>query len=175
MLFLISCCLIITLLTIAYQDFKSREVQWFWFPLLFVLALFKIWYLDQFKELFSFLLNVIMVLLQLLLLTLYFSIKERKLINIADSYLGWGDILFLLNLCFLLSPVNFILFYLVSLLVTITSYLIYNAFVNLSKPIPLAGLQASVFTIVYIIDLSSPNIDLLNDFTSQEVLKGWIL
>lgn len=175
MLFLISCCLIITLLTIAYQDFKSREVQWFWFPLLLVLALFKIWYLDQFKELFSFLLNVIMVLLQLLLLTLYFSIKERKLINIADSYLGWGDILFLLNLCFLLSPLNFILFYLVSLLVTITSYLIYNAFVNSSKPIPLAGLQAIVFTIVYIIDLSSPNIDLLNDFTSQEVLKGWIL
>lgn len=175
MLFLISCCLIITLLTIAYQDFKSREVQWFWFPLLLVLALFKIWYLDQFKELFSFLLNVIMVLLQLLLLTLYFSIKERKLINIADSYLGWGDILFLLNLCFLLSPVNFILFYLVSLLVTITSYLIYNTFVNSSKPIPLAGLQASVFTIAYISDLSSPNIDLLNDFTSQEVLKGWIL
>ena len=175
MLFLISCCLIITLLIIAYQDFKSREVHWFLFPLLLILALFKIWYLDQFKELFSFLLNVIMVLLQLLLLSLYFSIKERKLINIADSYLGWGDILFLFNLCFLLSPVNFILFYLVSLLVTITSYLIYNAFVNSSKPIPLAGLQALIFTIVYIIDLSSPNIVLLNDFTGQEVLKGWIL
>ncbi|MNS43960.1 Type IV leader peptidase family protein [compost metagenome] len=171
---LLSCSLIITLLIIAYQDFKSREVHWFLFPLLLILSLSKLWYIDQLKEVFSFLINVLMVLVQLLLLTFYFSVKEKKLINIADNYLGWGDILFLFNLCFLLSPVNFILFYLVSLLATIICFLVYKAFVNTTKPIPLAGLQALIFTIVYIIDLSSPNIDLLNDFTSQEVLKGWI-
>ena len=58
-----------------------------------------------------FLFNLAFVSVQMGILFIYLSIKNRTLTNIFKGYLGLGDLLFLVMICIALSPINFILFY----------------------------------------------------------------
>lgn len=83
------------------------------------------------------------------------------MLNIVDTYLGLGDVLFLIVICTVFSPVNFILFYLLSMIVTLTGVLIYNVVsTKKTNDIPLAGAMAGMLLILLI---SKPGIDLYND------------
>ncbi|PTQ92456.1 hypothetical protein C8P68_11256 [Mucilaginibacter yixingensis] len=133
------------LLLIFKQDVKDRMV-WVWaFPLLAV-ALAWLNYREQhiydFRQLAV---NLIFLFVQLGLVSLYFSIKNKTWTNITSELLGWGDILFLCALAFYLPVVNFIVFYLSSLLLILLYWV-------LRKPnnrhIPLAGLQALLFALL---------------------------
>ena len=64
-------------------------------------------------------LNFFFLFIQLLLVKVYFSIRKSRIIKIADSYLGWGDILLFTVLCFSFSTFNYIIFYLFSLLIAV--------------------------------------------------------
>jgi hypothetical protein len=102
--------------------------------------------------------------LQLLILSIYFSAKHKKLVNITREYLGWGDILFLLSLVFYLSPGNYVFFYIASLILV----LFYVLLINLTsdeadKHIPLAGLQAALLGVAMIADFAVGSFDLYND------------
>ncbi len=71
------------------------------------------------------------------------------MVNLTRRHLGIGDVLFLLCLAFFFSPVNFFLFYLMSLLLICMGT---GAYLLLCKPanfsIPLAGLQGFVFILL---------------------------
>ncbi len=96
-------------------------------------------------------LNFFFLFIQLLLVKIYFSIRKSRIIKIADSYLGWGDILLFTVLCFSFSTFNFIIFYLFSLLIAVFSYIVNFYFrKNASKEIPLAGI-VSVCTVIWIL------------------------
>ena len=81
---------------------------------------------------------------------MYISIKNRRLITLTDGLIGWGDILFMLSLTLYFSFLNFLLFYITSLIVVIAAWLIWQAFNNKpNKHIPLAGLQAVFFAMIF--------------------------
>lgn len=141
---------IAVLLTVFVQDISSRSVYWILFPLLATLFInlrllahqpeAEIWH--------PALINCGFLLVQLLLVSAYFSLKKGYWVNITTQLLGWGDILLLICTALYLSVINFLFFYVFSLVVSLSFWLIWQLLVNKkSKEIPLAGLQAFIFTV----------------------------
>lgn len=138
---------------IFYQDLKFKAVTWILFPIVAVVFLVFNIYSNSFEVvLFNSIINLGFVAIQLILLTLYFSIKARKIVNIAQQSLGWGDILFLVAVCVLLPPNTFFLFYIVSLILVVMKEIIARlVFARHSDKIPLAGLQALLLACLIVI------------------------
>jgi hypothetical protein len=92
--------------------------------------------------------NIFFLLVQFILLQLYFLLKGGKTTDVINKKIGWGDVLFLVAACFFFSPLNFILFYIQSLIFSTAIFLVMilrRRCVSLSgkMTVPLAGLQAS--------------------------------
>jgi hypothetical protein len=152
MFLLLESILTLFLLILIFQDFKTREIS-IW-VLVGIFACNAVIFLisPNLKELFhSFYVNVLFLIFLLLTLTLYFSIKERKLVFIADNYLGWGDIIFIFTITLCFSTVNLILYLVCSFLFTMLFYLIFKIInPSLKKEIPLAGFLAITLILLYI-------------------------
>lgn len=144
---------------IAFQDFKTRYIHWVFFPLLavalFVLGmitghdksiLFKHWFL-----------NSMFIGLQLLIVTILYALKNRRLTNIVNKYIGLGDVLLFIALAVGFSQVSFIIYFLVS---SFTGLLFVLPFAGKSKhkshPIPLAGVFSLTFSTIMLVNLLSP-------------------
>lgn len=165
MLFL-KLCILLVLGVIFIQDFKSRSVYWFSFPVLSLL--FLITRLEQHQLLSEIrqqvLVNTGFLLLQLFIISVYFSIKNKRLVNITGSLLGWGDILFLLSIAFFLSILNFLFFYIGSLILILLGWLAWQRFSKeKNEQIPLAGLQAIMLLCLLAIDWWWLPINITND------------
>ncbi|HVD97204.1 MAG TPA: hypothetical protein VNB90_03295 [Cytophagaceae bacterium] len=163
-------CLFLLLLTwLLVDDFKYRAVRWWLFPLLIALAPAIEYYNLKFKDIVF---NGCFVLIQLAMLSIYFSIKERKFTNITHRYLGWGDILFWIILCLLLSPLNFVLFFLFSMIIVTFVFSLWKFFnVQPDQPtIPLAGIQAMALLIVWAIVFFSDKISFREDQWIEQYL-----
>ena len=140
-IFLLRFLSIVLLGLIGFQDFKYRGVSWYLFPLLavFLYALNPMFLPEQGV------INVSFVLVIFALLTLWFSLRKGRLVNLLEQHIGMGDFLFLFCLSFYFSPGNFFLFYTLSLLVIVLSLLLYRWFSRaLEMTVPLAGLQGMV-------------------------------
>lgn len=151
---------------IFFQDVKSRSVYWILFPVLIGLLLLLHSFENDGLVLSwqSAVFNVGFFLGQLILVTIYFSVKNRKLINIAGELLGMGDVLFILSITFYLSIFNFLFFYITSLIVVLLVWVTWQAVsAKKSKHIPLAGLQAILFTAFLICDWCLKPIRLTDD------------
>ncbi|WP_426672068.1 hypothetical protein ACPPVU_12635 [Mucilaginibacter sp. McL0603] len=137
------------------QDFKSRSVYWFVFPVL-LLAFLALQCKQQIELVAVWhpaLINIAFLILQFLLLSAYFSLKNKRLINILDQMLGLGDILFLICLTVYLPVLNFLIFYILSLVVALICWAIWQFFaVRKDKEIPLAGMQAMLLMVLLIGD-----------------------
>ncbi len=142
--------LIVQLIGVTIEDFKNRAIWWGWIPLLILtctcIAIRQIGVVDTIN---FFIMNIGFISIQLLLVTCWFSLKEKKLTNITNQYLGLGDILFFIPLCLLFSPINFIAFYLTSLILVLVSFIILKSLLfNNIQTIPLAG-GISIFLICF--------------------------
>ena len=135
----------IPLLGIIYEDFKFRAIHWYW--LLLVLAFGFLHFGFHGKQS---LINLVLLGFQYAFISFYFSVKEKRIVNIVDKYLGLGDILFLLPLALFFSPANFLLFLILSLIGTLCAVVI-TRIINKSNysTIPLAGFQ-SIFLMIII-------------------------
>lgn len=141
------------LVFIFLQDFKSRGVYWFLFPVLAGFSVFFAW-----KSIGVYLCyNILFLILMMLMLTLYVSLKESKLVNITRGYFSWGDILFLLAITPLFSLQSYILFFTAG---TILSLLIHLVAIMIRKQdtIPYAGYMSLVLI---------PCLLLVNQFPAQ--------
>ena len=149
------------LLFLFYQDMRYRAIYWVCFPLLLVLIIIL-----QHTDINTLLLqggiNTGFLLLQLFILSLYFSLKQRRLVNITRQHLGWGDVLFLMMIAFYFSPLNYLVFYISSLLMVLIVILLIRLRTSELK-IPLAGMQAFIFSAFLLTDWSSAYIDLASD------------
>jgi hypothetical protein len=164
--------LIIAVLCLIFvQDLLARSVYWFLFPVLLLLLLAE----DLFKKHRSFedivqtgLINCAFLLLQFLLLSLYFTLKNKRWVNMTAELLGWGDILLLLCVAFYLPVLSFLFFYMVSLVTSLLAWVIWQvAMSGKDKHIPLAGLQAAFLSILLIMDWYWLHLNLTDD--------AWIL
>ncbi|MBL7883526.1 MAG: hypothetical protein JNL69_05625 [Bacteroidia bacterium] len=140
----------ICLISIVYQDLKYRAVHWFIFPALFLTFGIKSLQTLTFEELAQHtFFNLGFVLVQLILLSVYMSIKHKKITNIINTQLGLGDILLWICLSIAFSPTNFILFFISGLCFSLIVYLIFRFLKkDSSEEIPLAGLQSLFLTII---------------------------
>ena len=85
-------------------------------------------------------------------------------VNIMANLLGWGDVLFLISIAFYLSTLNFLLFYMVSLVGSLLIWVIWQTiYITKNKHIPLAGLQALIFTVFLAGDWGLKYFSLVND------------
>ncbi len=145
---IIKILVLFTLATILIQDLKSRAVNWILFP---VLCGLLVWLYglenNGTKDLiWSVPFNCGFLTLQLLLVSLYFSIKNKRWTNITSSQLGWGDILFLLCAGIYLSRAHFLAFYILSLVIILILLPLWQMLPGRKiTTIPLAGLQALLF------------------------------
>jgi hypothetical protein len=170
-LILLYCSLAALLLGVAIEDFRYRAVSWWIFPLLALVNTGM-----EFKQIEpgSILLNTCFTLLNLAMLTLYVGLKEKKIVNITLSYLGWGDILFWLAACLLFSPINFICFFIASLFITMIVSLVFKSYFLKQefKTIPLAGMQSVTLLILLIIKISTIGFSFRNDDWIATILIG---
>jgi len=159
--------LILTILVIIFlQDMADRSVYWFLFVILTILlAGLHLMLIRGMVELWrSFSFNLGFLLLQMALLTAYFSLKQKKLVNITSELLGLGDVLFLLSIIFYLSVLNFLFFYIASLVCVLLVW-IFGQIITKKKntQIPLAGLQAILFSLFLAGDWFGLHLNLTDD------------
>lgn len=163
---LLKSAILILLLVIIYQDMKYRSILWIVFPILTFIFFYFNNILIPAKEIFeNVLLNISFLAIQLISLTLYFSLKNKTFIWVPDNYLGWGDIVFLISIAFLFSPVNYILFFIISLSFAVPVYLIIKKYQSkdVSASVPLAGIQSGFLIIIFIINSSLKEFSLQSD------------
>jgi hypothetical protein len=163
MLLIIHLLILLPLLIITFQDFKQRQISWFLIPLTLGGFVLRAFLYDE-AILSSFVLNFSFIALQFVLLTIYFSMKHKRFLNIVDTYMGLGDILFFIATCAVFSPLNFIAFYISSMLLTLIAMLLYNTLSSRkTQSIPLAGAMSVGLILLMIITLLDPAINFYND------------
>jgi len=159
---------------IAYQDFRSRSVYWFFYPML---AGGFIWLrsLGRFSTFeVDLLINLVVIFVRLALLTIVLSLKGRQIIRVWKGVLGWGDILFFVTLAFYLSILNFIVFDISSLLITLLCWKVYKSFhKNVHDRIPLAGIQAVLLILLLIADWCWLHVNIGSDDWTLKYLLLW--
>lgn len=144
---------IVLLCFLAYQDFRFRAISWWLIPLLLVCFVGKgMSELSWQTYLLGFGVNLTFVAIQLLVVFLYFSLKQRKLIRLVNEQIGLGDILFFVVMAAAFSPLYFVLVYTISLLLVLLFWLSSKLFLNRKNAlIPLAGGQSLVVLIALIV------------------------
>lgn len=155
----------LTLLVIAYQDYTTRMVHWVSFPLLAAGGiLVGAWELSSLSHLLRYaFLNLLFLALQFILLKGYYLARHRKNQLIIDKKIGLGDILFLSAAAFFFSPLNFIFFYVLSLVLSLLFWSLRNLVRrSADASIPLAGYQASFLLLAVVFSVIT-GFPILND------------
>ena len=126
------------LFIIIIQDLCHRQISWVTLPLLFIaLGLSAAQNPFTWK---SVIVNLVFLLVQFLLLSGYYFLTHGSKVKIIDSKIGLGDVLLLVTLCIAFSPVNFILFYVLSLVLSLAGFISYRfIFRNTNPHLPLAA------------------------------------
>lgn len=137
--------LAIVFLLIIWQDFRKFEVSFWLFPAGFVLfSLLSIANLGFSDYLVQLLVNGLFVLLLIGTVWLYFFLKYRKPVKIADKYLGWGDILFFIIIAPAFDIIHFVMFLTLSFGAGIL-YAVFQYFrTRTFQKIPLAGIMSVI-------------------------------
>jgi len=149
------------------QDMRERAISLILFPLLFMSFLLTTVLHVPFQEVsVAFLLNLAFLILQAGLLYGYFWLKQGSVMPVIGSMLGWGDVLFWVTTTVLFSPANFILFFLLSSLFSLSTYLLLRTFMQGKQraQVPLAGLQALFLLFLLVIQWFFPAFSLHDDY-----------
>ena len=124
------------LLFVFIQDLKFKAVYWVLFPFIFALALFSSWNELSLAQLG---LNALSLFTLLLGLTLYLTLKERKLVNPTQGYFAWGDIFFLISILPLFNLYSYLFYFISGTLFVLTVHSILLLLKKANKEIPYAG------------------------------------
>lgn len=167
---MVNILVVLCLLFIAWQDFKYRAISWYTLPVLAILFTVKVIYDNGLMEWWGFLkMNIAMLVILICGIILYTFLKYRRFKNPFDTLIGWGDVLFMLVLCFGMYYINFLLFITVSCVLLLLGVLVLMLFRKSKEPvlIPLAGFQAICFVFVLGVEVYSGN----QIFDNQNILS----
>lgn len=173
MQYVIDICLLLLLAVVLFQDLKQRQISWFLIPLLLVSFIAQGLFRIPANELMHYtMFNIGFIVVQLVILTAYISIKNKRLVNIINSYLGIGDVLFIATVAAAFSPLNFIVFYITALLFTLFVFVVVKLLTKkLSKEIPLAGAMAAVMIGLILVNQWLPEFN----FYKDDYLTAWFI
>lgn len=139
-------------LLIFYQDLKERRVSvWILFGISVFIGTEAFW-LRPFGEVLKVsCLNLAFLVIEFLLVALYYFIRYKGLAKLVQS-IGGADLWLILVLALSFSTANFILFLTLTLFLSLFIYMVYRAFSSAPAPqIPLAGFIALFYCIGRII------------------------
>ncbi|OWK68717.1 hypothetical protein [Pedobacter sp. AJM] len=155
----------------AFQDFRYRGIYWWMFPLLAMLLIgCVLQWISLEVMVCSVIKSCVFLTVQLVILTAYLSLKQKRLVNILTGFFGLGDLLFLIVLSTRLSFLNYVVFYMASLMLVIGCTAVFiKKSAGQTHKIPLAGYQAIFLMLVILIEWQVPALslhsdDLLNKF-----------
>ncbi|MBD3639229.1 MAG: hypothetical protein HUJ25_17870 [Crocinitomicaceae bacterium] len=137
---MLNIALIILLGLAFFQDNKGRSIH-----LLLLIALGAVNILLFAQTTFSWnivLLNALFTITVLVLLVLYLSLKEGRLVNIFKTHFGLGDLVFLLAITPLFSNRNFILFFITGIVFSGCTHVLMSQLKRTGETVPLAGYLA---------------------------------
>lgn len=141
------------LLVISYEDFSYRAIRIIFFPLLCGALIVKKLVTGSWTIFFTELtFNLIYLSVLFFLSFMYLRLKYKAQLAHALSYIGMGDILFLLSLACWFEPISFFVFVVGSLIFSLIFHFI---FLYCSKSyqqkltVPLAGFQSICFVVFY--------------------------
>ena len=141
---MLTTALIALLLAIAVQDIRHRAVFWLWFPVVFWVCFAWNPHNVSLAQVGT---NALFVLFLMLALTLYLSIRQRKLVRVWEGFFSWGDILFLFAITPLFTWMGFVYFFTIGTVITLLIHLVVASF-SKDKSVPYAGYLALV-TVTY--------------------------
>jgi hypothetical protein len=149
---------VLILSVIFHQDLKYRAVSWILFPVLGIVYAIRFYLQDgaYMHPLF----NYSFLLVQIGGVSLYVLLRYKST-QLFRHYLGLGDILYWVVIAWFFSPLNFILYHLVSLTFSIFVYAILLK--SEKKTVPLAGLQSLVLIVFTFLSWFSTAHDTYND------------
>lgn len=173
MQYVVDTCLLLLLAVVLFQDLKQRQISWFLIPLLLVSFVAQGLFRIPANELMQYtMFNMGFIVVQLFVLTAYISIKNKRLVNIINTYLGIGDVLFIATVAASFSPLNFIVFYIAALLFTLLVFVVVKLLTkNLSKEIPLAGAMAAAMIALILVNQWLPGFN----FYKDDYLTAWFI
>lgn len=174
-MFILQAGILIALLGMAYQDFRHRGIYWWMFPIVSILLTWNTLQLVSLETMVNAIIKSSLFLaIQLIILTAYLSIKQKQLVNILTGSFGLGDLLFLVALTMGLSFLNYVAFYIISLLLVIIFSLFTIKRSNMEGyKIPLAGYQAIFFAILLMMEWLVPTRLLYaDDFLTHLLVYG---
>jgi len=139
--------LIIILIYIFYQDYKSRLVYWFLYPLAGAFAFYI--HARSASVAIAFtnaLANIAFCFIMLLIALAYVRLKLK--LNLKDS-IGSGDILFFVFISFSFSIISFLVLLIFSLIFALVTHLLLKKAKQPDHTVPLAGYMAFFFSQIY--------------------------
>lgn len=126
-----------TLLAITFYDFKFMAVPALLLILTIVLATLRIFLINPVRIAITyFLTNICGAVLLLVLSILLLYLLKRKIFNPVNKSIGIGDLIFLPVICVSFSPLNFLVFMILSLGLILSIKPFFPRFTN---EFPLAG------------------------------------
>lgn len=139
--------LIIVFTTIFYQDFKSRMVYWFLYPVVGILAFaVQLYHVPLAIGLSNFGFNLLFVSLILGISFIYLRLRKLAI----TAAIGLGDILFFAFITFTFSIVSFLVLFIFSLMFTVILHFVLSSKKE-QQTVPLAGYMSLFFLVVYTI------------------------
>ena len=130
--------LILVFVIILFQDLKYRGVHWLLFPILLAASLF---FSKENLSIEIALYNLGFLLILLLTLTLYLSLRNGKLVIVTKGFFSWGDILFLVAIIPLFDLQTYMLFFTAGTILALILHLI-ASMLKPQKTLPYAGYMA---------------------------------
>lgn len=166
---------IAALSVLAVRDFLSREIEVYWF---LVAALCVFIYCLQQADIATIILNLLVnagqVIALMAGLLFYYNMRERTSWRFFfEEKLGMGDCLFWMITGPLFTPVNFICWMIISLLVCLffqSIILLTHTKAEKASTIPLAGIQSVTLVIMLLLDYFDLSFDLMIDLVSLSTL-----
>ncbi|WP_326329735.1 hypothetical protein [Parapedobacter sp. 10938] len=139
---------------VVWQDFRCRAVYAWLFPVLAIGVVAHSVVLGVFSVT-AVVANLALIAIQLGLLNLLVYWRTRKWLMRGEQWMGWGDIAFFAVSACCFSTVNFVVFYVGSLLIVLFATLAAMAFGKFVRSIPLAGGQALLLVLVMMADYAN--------------------
>lgn len=132
------------------QDWKSRKISVLLVVLLLICTSMCVGLNTSVQQALRYLaINTALLVVQLLLLTAYYSLKNKKLHNIVDDEFGLGDILFLVALTPLFSVFNWMMFLIFGTLFSVVIMLLLPISVSKNE-VPFVSLIGIPFILVLV-------------------------
>jgi hypothetical protein len=161
----INLIIILLLSLIIYQDFKHRAIHWFIFPILFLMFLiYGLTRIPLIIYLKDCAFNLFFLLIQMLLLSVYYYLRGLSFKSILNEIMGLADIVLLVSMTFAFSIINFIAFYLSAMIFSLLVWLILQFIPTQKKNlVPLAGLISFYLALIVLVNIFYSQFERLND------------